>query len=111
MIPTTSPLERHIAQKAAVALLFATISWICLLMFDASASSKALGLYQVTVGPFKLHEITQMSGLHGREVSLSFESGLLWYFLIWITLGSMFGWFSYWRAENKRKAKRRSRRS
>jgi hypothetical protein len=111
MIPTTSPLQRQIAQKAAVALLLATLSWMCLLLFDASASNKSLGLYQVTAGPLVLHEISQMSGINGREVSLSFEPGLLWYFLGWILLGCSVGWLSYKRSTQKRPLKMQRKRS
>ncbi len=92
-MPNNSGLQRHIAQKVGICVLLGVVVWVVLLIIGATHVRNATdtNMYDVAIGPLALNHIVKSVVEGGHKVSISFESGLVWYLLAWTALGTLLG--------------------
>jgi hypothetical protein len=84
-----SILQQQLAQKVGLSLMIGCFSWVALFIRGAFILRDHIGSasYDVVAGPLVLNNISRQETKDGFTASFSFESGLLWYLLVWLLLG------------------------
>ncbi|HJQ07879.1 MAG TPA: hypothetical protein VJ836_00175 [Candidatus Saccharimonadales bacterium] len=81
-----------LAKAIAIGLLAGITIWILLLLRGASLVRDApIVGHMVRLGPFNLTEIQQIAIPEGYRVSLTLQTGLLWFILTCIVAGFIVG--------------------
>ena len=94
-------LQKQISQKISLAALSGAIVWVVLLIATAAKviTPAFRGAYDMALGPLVLTRFTaEATACGGHTITFGFGSGLLWYFALWILLGTAVGYLTFKRS-------------
>lgn len=91
-------LHKELIQKVGVSLLFGLCGWIGLLVngayqFRVNSTDTSFALY---AGPFLLNTIARQPDKGSEQISISFERGLIWFFVGLLVVGGIGGLITYY---------------
>lgn len=81
--------SRTLGQRLTFFVILGSILWMVLLVIaTANIRNTNRSSYEVKFGPVLLDKITREPTKHGYAATISMETGLFVYYLIWLSIGA-----------------------